>query len=1009
MCNFTIEEFGKHECPDKIRPGNLRDHYRNGLCNPAVLAVHPSHPLPQPLDLISPSLPPAKIGLEGVYHYISSFEDEIFGPETYDEQRFRIPAELEFFKTIYALGCTASYHSPKDFYLRSVSSAKYLAQTIATAHFHLKQLWKLKVADKDRKYRRELREAKTFGKKPVPIPERISAIHRKAKCYTVAGSLIICPQNRNYCYVFNQNDLNRLESIIIGFATARFTPFQEGRYEEADVKKYANAITKYQQIVIDAMGRVNGVQAQSLCRALDVVYHIHLADLSSDIDRRAIQKQWDKWKDEKLEQIIPAEDLLRLVRRDRLPLQIGLQVLIQYKALPQPDFDYFGAAFRQEELYAKRRKHALESHACEGHQFEELLCYHKWLMLIAYSEAHNRLPGHIRDSALVKGWHQQYPHLKPERIPFLEVNDIDFNGDFSWIERTTDVIDLLKDKAICPKHVKSIKDSVDMRTTAVHHKNYLMNWACNENAVDLSKMSRETAFYDLKAEDKAEAKKPNGRWFFEAHTDARMLQSQYEESVAFYAEKCPGSVNGVSIATKLTKMAQVARTLPLDGPMTQLLISFDIDKFSPTLLPTVHMRLDEQWAEAFGVPDLLHSHKIFTEGTVHYIKGRIHHRFPKTGADFEGFAGRKLTFYHCAVMGYCIRTLRQANVVTDAAAFACLIDDGALRLKIPRAKLVEKKDIIIAHLENVYNLACLFISWDKTYISSSLMTFLNEVKIEGRSITPFVKSLLKINAKSDKFNPSLVDDLQQLESTCRGAVGSGAPLMLVYSIYCFWVCDLMKKWGPEGEDRKFELQNAWICFAPISIGGLGLTTPLILGGAISHISFIECLGNLKSIAVRFPHLNPQIEILLNSEIEPNTYHVSAYDPLRVKSYATTLRVTRMQKLVEKYFKRKVRNPVLVALLERVQRDDANLVENLLISGAQLPVEVRASLAEMEPARAIETLVSKFLNSNVARQICPRYSLNRVSYAQRSEAKVVLLPYFSKHEFKPRYKPIKIGV
>jgi hypothetical protein len=33
--------------------------------------------------------------------------------------------------------------------------------------------------------------------------------------------------------------------------------------------------------------------------------------------------------------------------------------------------------------------------------------------------------------------------------------------------------------------------------------------------------------------------------------------------------------------------------------------------------------------------------------------------FPKVGVDFEGFCGKKLTAYHCAVMGYCARRLRR--------------------------------------------------------------------------------------------------------------------------------------------------------------------------------------------------------------------------------------------------------------------------------------------------------------------------------------------------------------
>ncbi len=94
------------------------------------------------------------------------------------------------------------------------------------------------------------------------------------------------------------------------------------------------------------------------------------------------------------------------------------------------------------------------------------------------------------------------------------------------------------------------------------------------------------------------------------------------------------------------------------------------------------MFLAELFADAFGVPSLLEAHQIFTDGQLHYVKNNVRVTVDKPKRYFEGFAGKKLTFFHVGVMGYTVNRLRALDLVVGYGRFATLIDDGLFRVDV---------------------------------------------------------------------------------------------------------------------------------------------------------------------------------------------------------------------------------------------------------------------------------------------------------------------------------------
>ncbi|RNA03874.1 hypothetical protein BpHYR1_031738 [Brachionus plicatilis] len=128
------------------------------------------------------------------------------------------------------------------------------------------------------------------------------------------------------------------------FCNAGFYPHQAFNFNEEEITKSYRAIIFYQDVCKEAFQECKNQTAQKICRALDVI-HISLHNSSSsrlELDLRLYSK-------ENLDEVLDLSRIQSII--EKLPLNTRLEVLSQYKALPEPDLDYFGAMERHRKLY----------------------------------------------------------------------------------------------------------------------------------------------------------------------------------------------------------------------------------------------------------------------------------------------------------------------------------------------------------------------------------------------------------------------------------------------------------------------------------------------------------------------------------------------------------------------------------------------------------------------------------------------------------------------------------
>lgn len=981
LCDFDVGEFGDFPVPEGVFPGNFQACFDADSTVVRRIQGSDAFKPSRALTALAKNAGEAYFGITATYRIASVILNRAAAMEA-DEF-----TDNGFFENLVRFGFAASSHSAKDY-----DSCKPAINYLTKGAFRqvkkgVRELVRLRGYFKTSSYASQVRDAEGVWEAYPEIEDPRLEVFKNYKAYSFPGAILLRHELTDRLYVILNNDVERIDKICTGvhLSIAYLSAYGAVGTEKHSflLKCYNNMLSLFNYVAIQAK------DTNKICRAFDVAYHYVLASKIAVDDERAAREQKEKFKSEGLDEIFDLNAYVRIL--EGLAPKELLEVAMFYKCLPQPDFDYFSAAFRQREMYRSNVLAAARDGAAQGEIFEGILQYHKWTLLYAFWKAHGHCPGFVKLDAEEKPWHRRYPHLKAVDIDFTEVDDIDFNGDFTWKGRTTDIIDLVNDKATCPKNLKPTDKYKDVSRMSVKDRNQLIDVMMRDEPIDLTELGRkrDTLNYDVKSDDKPESKKPNGRWFFEAMTEPRLKQSEYEDSISQYAKFVVGCFSGKSHSDKIRQMNAITETVPEGIPLMALFVSFDIEKFSPYLPIHIHRRLDEQWAEAFGVPDLREASRIFTQGSIHYIKANIHHSFEKLGVDFEGFAGKKLTIYHCAVMGFVARHLRINKITSQPCRFAALIDDGLLRVVLPTDDFAAHKHRALRIIENIYRKAALRISWDKTYASCLLGVFLHEIRIAGRSLTPGLRAVLKVSNRSDAPNPSMLDDLLHLRSTVSGAIVAGATPVSSYLIYLYHVYDLIKKWAAKHDTVKHTA--AIISYLPVQMGGLGVESMNSLGGSISHTQLADGIGRLKLIGIRYPEVRQAITQLITKSMRGRTGVAEIVNPGGLVSTNTHLRNDRLQIAIERVLISKVSAPVFQALVPVLEAGEADIVTTIVNSGNMIPVPFREVLHDMTPSALVRKVSAKFLRARSARTLVNTNRFRSINYANIRDAEFVLRP------------------
>jgi len=571
LCDFTVEEFGDFPVPEGVVAGNFR---KTVETDPDVLRRTQSawsKITSKSIAELAKTLGPAQFGLKAVYRISAKILERA---ETAVVPEFK---DDKFFDDLIKLGFAASSHSARDFDYRRKEIKHFTQGKFAVVKKVVRDLVRLRGIHRAKSYQAEVRDAEAVWGVYPQVPENLCGFFHNWRVWAFPGALLLEDPVDEILYLLTPNDIERIDRILTGSQLS--VAYVKGYGNEPGAKQ--DRLIRKANIMVDHMVRTfkSAVRVNEVCRAYDVAYHYMLATRGSMDDHRAESEQKAKWKDEKLEEIFPLHEYLAITA-DLAPKE-AIEVCMIYKVLPQPDFDYYGAAKRQLDMYEENVRAAKEDGAAQGKVFDEILLYHKWTMLYAFWKTHGKCPGVVKEGAEDKPWHARYPYIKPNDVDFTEVGDIDFAGDFVFRGRKTDILDLVNDKATCPKKLKDTEMHQDLLRRPLADRNQLIDVLMRESPIDLTTLDRKTMNYDLKADDKPESKKPNGRWFFEASTEARLKQSEYEDSISYYAKSVVGCFSGKSHSDKVKQMNAITDTIPVELPSQALFCQFRYQEVLP--------------------------------------------------------------------------------------------------------------------------------------------------------------------------------------------------------------------------------------------------------------------------------------------------------------------------------------------------------------------------------------------------------------------------------------------
>jgi len=995
LLDFDIPNPGNFRLPCDLREGVCKVQLAGNVDRIAEFRHMGERKLRNATTRLLVALPECKFGLHAVQHFAATFWNMISAPA-----QNRVTDDIAYlYREAYLLGDAGGYMTPRTSKEDARRSWNLLAEASEGTREFLREVYRHIKYAHSKIHQRQVLQAEKQGKMLphvfvtdlVKMPE-FQLWQIGSNTLVMHRSSVIPLPNGNYKftgggYFFTRNDITRLEQLLRGIGNLHFY-YRSYCWNQPDLcTKVGRAGIRMLEHLLDSFRNANPRTANLVCRAYDVAYSMYLARLASDINDIAVTAQNAKWEREGLDVVTKSDSILRIA--DGLKPKEALEVLLAYKVCPQPDFDYMGAMERQRVLYQGGPGYRADVNGVGS--YDDILRYFTWTLARSFHSRHGQMPGKVRDGVLLTGWRAAYPRVHPSRVPFQEINDIDMHGAFVGRYRKTDILDLVKDKAICPAGVGAITTEREYIQLPVKKRNQLCDVLLSGRRINIQDLRGDwnTLVKDVKLDDKAEAKKPNQRMFMLAHTDVRLIHSEREANVAAYAREVRGCMAGVRPRDRIKAINEiVAEDSALEsGGFRKVLVSFDLDKFSPYFDARIHRDLDAILADLFGQADWASDWDIFSEGRCHYIKRGVHHVMNKPGRDFEGFSGRTNTIYHCAVMGYAVHKIRTNHITDKGARLASLIDDGLLRLDLPAKDYKARVQDALSIIERIYTMAGMKISWDKTYVSEHVCVFLNDVRYYGTSIRPGARAFLKISNMCDQPAPTIVAEHTYAEATARGARMAGAYVASCWAMYVRCCVDSVVKFnqGQVPVSGRFAVR----LFVPIAYGGFGMCNSAILDAAARNDPVVDGIGTLRQIAFQHRTYVTVINRILNQKLRSKRFLDKLRAPNTFRRVGRTLRASRYQEVVESAVVSQVSSIVIEQLLGAARLYSAEQVASVYVRQGRVVAEVASLIWASCSEHAVEIIANKFLRSATAISLIGFRAILRLSAANFTEARALI--------------------
>jgi len=726
-----------------------------------------------------------------------------------------------------------------------------------------------------------------------------------------------------------------------------------------------------------------------ICRAYDVVLFTYYAELASDLSTMSLDAQKAKFDLENLSKFVNREEVIQLAEASEVGVKEVVEILKCYKILPCPDFCHYSGLPEMARKNNKHRSMAIDKVITfnDGKTIElkhdEFLLYQKLQAIITYKARHDRLPGRLIAGPNVPVKLLQYPQIQLSDLTVDDMRFIDINGTFAYVNFDGIEHELVKDKTTAATN----QSKKELMTERIQILKYLFDadFINQEKVEELFYSDKVTWDKFMKVAWKPETKKPGSRLFCMANDPDRRALSSLEHNIADYIVNKPGVSVGMSDQDLFQKMHNMYERFEIG--CTKLMVSFDLEAWSPMMAPDWKLLMLEKWGMLFGKDKLPRAMQIFSERTLYADKLGHFDTWENIGVDIEGFNGKLNTDGHVDVMGYLIYKMRGGKLFECSANFMALIDDGLMECQIPDDNYEFNVDKVIKVIDEGYKAFGHSISWDKTYLSRYFSMYLNEITLDGQRITPGVKSFLKIGVPQDVPIENLMDELMSHASTVRGAIKAGTDHNVAYDAYILEYYLSLKRWS--GYAKLDVRDQALRTFLPFAHGGYALNSLFSLATNESFDSLEASIANCKMITLVFPNLSNYYEKILNTEPEdmdagiilrnPTSMHFSI-KKLTNQKFASNVRAHVLLKAVHPYIREISRQLGTIGEFGF----DSIIMANLLIHNT-----VRELLWKIDPRSVVETLVSKLSESGTAAMIIGFKKVMAIKLLYRNEARKVI--------------------
>jgi len=778
------------------------------------------------------------------------------------------------------------------------------------------------------------------------------------------------------------------------------------KYAQTDRQLSEVMARKYSEILsltINAIDVDDEAKCNKLCRAFDVCQFLLLARLADDVNDAAIRCQEEKIRVEGLESVVDIRRFMRIVDDEELGVKESLELAKFNKIFPCPDFCIYSVVDSIE-------KKAVNGHTASDKTYlgsvdgsaiyaeqNEFRMYCMRNRLINYFDVHKYMPGKIRnrDSPEFPSHLSDYPNVAISSIRVEDMEFIDLKGAFLYRHYDGAEHELVKDKVIAPtarvKGSKVLSDYSNIERNQVlkflFSKRFIDQKTVCEMAVSGELFSRYHQWILLAL--KAEAKKPGSRAFSMATDEVRRLLSEAEMNVATYVRHQRGSSQGKSEQELSERLANLSAT---PDPTTEdypVMLSFDLEGFSPMQDPVFKERAMSTWSEVFDEPSFDATARIFTDTTLEFHKFDVTDTFKMIGNDLEGFNGRMNTSAHIDLMGYAVYKLKKLRLTRGAASLEVLIDDGALRIEFPFSNSDSHVENAIKVIDKVYKFAGQKISWDKTFVSRVLMQYLNRVYYDGIEVTPGAKAFMRIGKKQEVAIPTLIDELMAHGSAARGAIQSGSDHFLAYHEYIVEIYKSLKRWGYKPHHESHHDRMSFALHIPVGLGGFGISNLHGLSTNEGFNSMQAGIASMKMICHRFPGYAQMANLYLNAGLRDMSEDAVLRNPT---AWRTKLRCLNLRRF-ENSAKAKVMKTSANALIKSANRGDFDSVDDAIvgyIAGTRSLSEIKRKLLfDMSSGSLIDSIVGKLQSSTTAASLLGKRRCMVILIANKSEARQLI--------------------